>query len=444
VNDLSKAVVIDLEATGLDPAEDRITSMNAIETKGAGEDVTVLYHGGGRRDGFCAAWCLRMVFPAAEFLAVNYGQRVPSVTNRRLFVVDFSYPANTLLQLAEQNKSILVIDHHESAREELERASAAGVPVLFYANHSGAGLAWRWVFDNLTVGRRQPIPVGREMCDRDNPPWLVCYVEDRDLWRWALHDSRAINASIRLTDLSFEAWDALAFMNPVSLVERGEAVLMRDAEIVATHVKHAVPKEIGGYTVPAVNATTLMSEIGEALSDGQPFAATYFDDLKAGKRRWSLRSQPEGIDVGEVAKTLGGGGHRHAAGFEMPLPDQPDDFDWIDAAALERLGLARCGSEYTHVAFSTGWSDPLDADGDVSRLRLVVLPKYVRLEEELIEGDRVLEEWCTVVPRPQTVGDFRRLCAMLGVPPTAVAEDERLEEAAFGAAVAADTPTIPF
>ena len=35
-----------------------------------------------------------------------------------------------------------------------------------------------------------------------------------------------------------------------------------------------------------------------------------------GRRQWSLRSTKDGIDVAEFAKVRGGGGHRHAAGYE--------------------------------------------------------------------------------------------------------------------------------
>ena len=54
---------------------------------------------------------------------------------------------------------------------------------------------------------------------------------------------------------------------------------------------------------------------GNIMSIGEPFAASYYD-VKDG-RIYSLRSQPEGIDVSEIAKAMGGGGHKHAAGFKI-------------------------------------------------------------------------------------------------------------------------------
>jgi nanoRNase/pAp phosphatase (c-di-AMP/oligoRNAs hydrolase) len=38
-------------------------------------------------------------------------------------------------------------------------------------------------------------------------------------------------------------------------------------------------------------------------------------------RVFSLRSTPEGMDVSEIAKQYGGGGHKHSAGFRIPLAD---------------------------------------------------------------------------------------------------------------------------
>jgi nanoRNase/pAp phosphatase (c-di-AMP/oligoRNAs hydrolase) len=82
-------------------------------------------------------------------------------------------------------------------------------------------------------------------------------------------------------------------------------------------VRHAKVQQFFGYDyrVPIVNATVLFSEIAGELAQGHPFAAVYFD-RPDGKRQWSLRSAPEGLDVAEIAKAHGGGGHTHAAGFE--------------------------------------------------------------------------------------------------------------------------------
>ena len=78
----------------------------------------------------------------------------------------------------------------------------------------------------------------------------------------------------------------------------------------------ATVRQVGGHTVPVVNATAYFSEVGEVLCmrfPDAPFTAYYFDRAD-GKRQWGLRSRG-GFDVSEVAKTYGGGGHAAAAGF---------------------------------------------------------------------------------------------------------------------------------
>jgi nanoRNase/pAp phosphatase (c-di-AMP/oligoRNAs hydrolase) len=74
-----------------------------------------------------------------------------------------------------------------------------------------------------------------------------------------------------------------------------------------------------GYTVPRINVTHMISELGNKLAEKHPFAALYFD-TGDGKRVFSLRSVEGGVDVSEIAKQYGGGGHPHAAGFTVNKP----------------------------------------------------------------------------------------------------------------------------
>jgi nanoRNase/pAp phosphatase (c-di-AMP/oligoRNAs hydrolase) len=59
------------------------------------------------------------------------------------------------------------------------------------------------------------------------------------------------------------------------------------------------------------------------MSEGEPFAATYYDSPRG--RVFSLRSQEGGEDVSKIAVLYGGGGHQHAAGFSRPIGWEGDD-----------------------------------------------------------------------------------------------------------------------
>ena len=86
--------------------------------------------------------------------------------------------------------------------------------------------------------------------------------------------------------------------------------------VVQGQVKKAWRIEVEGHDVPVVNTGIYISETLHELAKGEAFAAAY-SDVSETERVYSLRSAPDGEDVGEIARKLGGGGHRHAAGFKV-------------------------------------------------------------------------------------------------------------------------------
>ena len=70
--------------------------------------------------------------------------------------------------------------------------------------------------------------------------------------------------------------------------------------------------------VPVANLpSTLASDAGHLMGAGEPFAACYMDTPRG--RIFSLRSTETGVDVSEIAARYGGGGHRHADGFQAAI-----------------------------------------------------------------------------------------------------------------------------
>lgn len=153
-------------------------------------------------------------------------------------------------------------------------------------------------------------------------PPLVDYVGDRDLWRFALPHSREVAAFVFAHEYTFDNWDLLDGLtrdNLARVVDMGSAIEKKHhkdvAELVAATRRRM---NIGGHDVPVANLPyTLTSDAGHLMAQGEPFAACYCDTPKG--RSFSLRSTDAGEDVSEIAKRYGGGGHRNASGFLMPL-----------------------------------------------------------------------------------------------------------------------------
>lgn len=261
---------------------------------------TCIYHKN-CQDGFVSALAVWMKYGDIRFIEAQYGDSAPKVNGDSVIIVDFSYPRNVLEKMRSEAAELVVIDHHKTAQDTL-----AGLDYcIFDMNKSGAVLTWEYLFP------------GEEI------PQLFLYVQDRDLWKWQMAYSKEVSAALRIQPQNFAFWKWSFIDNPnglAALVDKGSVILEYQthcAEQIAT--AESVPViELAGYLVPCVNCTHLISETIGRLAVGEPFAVGYFDT--GDKRVYSLRSAPDGVDVAEIAKQFGGGGHKHAAGFTKPLP----------------------------------------------------------------------------------------------------------------------------
>ena len=66
-----------------------------------------------------------------------------------------------------------------------------------------------------------------------------------------------------------------------------------------------------------VNSSHWMSEIGSRLAPDCDFALIWYYDHAVQECKVSLRAFHDNIDVSEVSKKFGGGGHKKAAGFTL-------------------------------------------------------------------------------------------------------------------------------
>jgi hypothetical protein len=265
-------------------------------------------------DGFTAAWAMWLKYPDAEFVPGVYGQDPPDCTGRDVYLLDFSYKRAVMEKICAEAKSVLVLDHHKSAQEDLAGLDnwldGDTVNVCFNMEKSGARLAWEYFHPGKIA------------------PRLIAHVEDRDLWRYALFYTREINAALFSYDYDFTTWSRISsemegssIDGPVGLdrfITEGRAILRKqDKDIRELIGKTMSRRRIGGTMVPCANLPyTLASDSGNLMALDAPFAATWWADA-VGWFNFSLRSVEGGYDVSDVAKAYGGGGHKHAAGFRV-------------------------------------------------------------------------------------------------------------------------------
>jgi oligoribonuclease NrnB/cAMP/cGMP phosphodiesterase (DHH superfamily) len=251
-------------------------------------------------DGFMAAYIANRYFRGqdVQYIPMNYQQPIPEFApDDELFVLDFSFKRDMMQKLMDQGVSVVVLDHHKTAEEELTPFICD--QVIFDAEECGATLAWKYFFPN------------QEM------PRLIEYVKDRDLWQWKLPYSREVSSALWSEDQTFDHYDDLISYDLYYFRTAGEAILKYQKRLIEQICSQSVVTNFLGFVVPIVNSLSLQSEVCERLLAMHPeslFSATYYTDPN-GDTKVSLRSRGD-FDVSVLAKQYGGGGHRAAAGFK--------------------------------------------------------------------------------------------------------------------------------
>lgn len=328
-------------------------------------------------DGTAAAWCVNRLsdqYSSTLLIPQRAGvNEIPEelTENDSVFLVDRSYPWDTLITLSQQVFSVTVIDHHKSAMTDIyNKAVASGLyelnstairsETLFirYGNihihidttQAACAMCWHYHIAHSI----DPDPEEKEV------PWFIKYIEDRDLWKWKLPDSKEINAGIHFCSKNEQlnlvsgltVYDFLleaSSEDPTPFVEdiknTGKIVLDTQLQIIKSiahgptvsyqevfYNDHSIlipnhPKELssGHYRFAVVCCPfTLISDLGSYMlsctDEGfvQPDVVLCYNKTAEGYV-YSIRSK---VDMIWLAKEYGGGGHPNACGFKSKLPPE--------------------------------------------------------------------------------------------------------------------------
>lgn len=258
-------------------------------------------------DGSCAAWAAWRRFPGAEFVPSDPSlPPTVSVSGRHVLLVDLCFDRATLLRMAGEAASIVVLDHHETSAKLL-----SDLPFCrFDMGRSGARIAW----DELHPG--------------EPPPWVVDYVQDGDFWRFALPGSKAVRCYLEAHPRhDWACWDRIAATDLGTAVRDGSAMLALKTAAVTQMAAGAALVEIAGHRVPLATAGIFWSEVAGLLAEQALFGASV-RLAPDGAWVYSLRSAGS-FDVGALALQRGGGGHKKSAGFSAPAPVHRHLGPWV-------------------------------------------------------------------------------------------------------------------
>jgi len=284
----------------------------------------VIYHKN-CADGMAAAWAAYTYFgDTAEYLAMNYNDPAVKLENdsltfpvplsgRRVFILDFSFKPDIHAAIVAEAAEVVWLDHHKTAFEDrgLDPAKAyeqrTGRDVCVLDPHmSGCLITWNFFHPESA------------------PPFALRLIDDRDRWVWQYGaDTRNFATALRSKPLSLDRIEQ-AVNNVDKLIEHGAAMNTLFDQQLADITAKPVRLELRALRMVtrvglAANCTPqFSSEAGNKLAEKSgTFGATWCAGDN-GKIFFSLRSIGD-YDVSGIAKCYGGGGHKNAAGFNVPL-----------------------------------------------------------------------------------------------------------------------------
>ncbi len=277
-------------------------------------------------DGKCAAfWVSKSAFhddgEAIEFIQMNYNKNFPLekiIPGEQVYIVDYSIEPDEMRALLAVAGDVVWIDHHITAIEKYKD---------FEHNVSGirmdgiAACMLTWVYLNRMTfgGIGEALAFHPNMCN--DAPAFVKFIADNDVWKFEHGDTtRYFCTALNSTDMrpDGEIWKVLVGRTGYTwkLVEDGKTMMKFRDGWAAGYMKIGFDTEFEGHLCYACN-------LGKCNSD-------YFKSLPKGKYDilmpfvfngdcWNVSLYSEKVDVSEIAKKYGGGGHKGASGFRCDV-----------------------------------------------------------------------------------------------------------------------------
>lgn len=311
----------------------------------------VIYHDN-CADGFGAAFAAWLKLgDGAEYLPQQYNSKdfahpfdiIENVDGRDVYILDFSFPKPVMETMIGAANFVVWLDHHKTSREYAEEKCGGYIgarterhaeryDIVHDNDKSGAVLAWEYFHPNTEI------------------PMLIRHVDDYDRWQFKIDGTKAFNKALwGRAPWGFREWDRdfiihfmsgqLGFFDLDDYYAEGAVLLRAHEQNVQSVVKGAARPcavWVGEYDQGAANDTEnepyqrrglaancpphLTSDVGHELAtQSGTFGLCWCLGKKEGLiAQCSLRSNGD-YDVSAIAKAFGGGGHKNAAGFEVPI-----------------------------------------------------------------------------------------------------------------------------
>jgi len=255
-------------------------------------------------DGKCAGAIVKYFHPECELYGVDYSDTLDMSLvcfGETIVVVDFCFSRTEMLLLFDA-ATLIWIDHHKSSIDSLSDLPIKG---LREVGRSGCELAWELFSIDLHA-----------------PPKVVHLLGRYDVWDHKNTDvvpfQYGMRAQKNTEPTNMEFWFPL-FASDVGIpriLKTGKLILEyqeQQDEYLAKSMAYDVMLE--GHRAIAMNRSHANSLAFKSVYDPAKHDIMIAYAVRDKQYKYTLYCDKPEIDVSELAKQFGGGGHRGAAGF---------------------------------------------------------------------------------------------------------------------------------
>jgi oligoribonuclease NrnB/cAMP/cGMP phosphodiesterase (DHH superfamily) len=240
-----------------------------------------------------------------NFIELDYKDDVPVLKiapGEKVIIVDFSFKPEVMHEVFKRTSDIIWCDHHKTAAHYDYGRKLKGYREFEEKKLAGCECTWLHFFPHKPI------------------PHAVFLIADRDCWRWSggketaefnqglkIHDTRPTSG---IWNAVFYESDYHAFSERVC--EQGRTCLsFRDSFCNDYADSYGFETEFEGHKAFAMGIYMFGSEAFGQRFYHYPLCLSFVYDGK----QWVVGLYSQKIDVGEIARQYGGGGHTGAAGF---------------------------------------------------------------------------------------------------------------------------------
>ena len=246
----------------------------------------------------------------------------PNIDGKNVISIDVSYKASIVKEIARRANKYLFIDHHKTNIDDIKKLKLKKPhKVVYKVTDCGASLVWKYFYGKKKM------------------PQFLKYIKDNDLGIWKLENTLPfisyleVNFPLKPNPFALSKWDSL--MSPIYLKK-----IISRAKIYEEYKTHLIKLNARRHTIRnfpskdfVVKGNQMLSKEGKykvaVIGGGCPsvslvgryimdnvdcdFCMIWAYKLESKEYVVSLRSKE--VDIGEIAKSYGGGGHKLAAAF---------------------------------------------------------------------------------------------------------------------------------